>query len=408
MSTLLKILAITLSLLSLGGCSSLERKSSAPDAHYMQAQIPDWPNVRYLVSTKSGVTAMVNDLIEDQRRLGTGAGSGKYLSLSGGGDNGAFGAGLLVGWSQRGNRPDFDLVTGVSTGALLAPFAYLGKDYDPVLTYVYTQTTPEQIYKMRWLLSVVTNDGIADTAPLYDLIAKYVDADFLKKVAYEHHVNGRWLLIGTTNIDAGMPVVWNMGKIASIGTPQALDLFRKIMLASASIPGAFPPVMFDVAVDGETYHEMHVDGGVSAQVFLYPTAAAKNADAAGVVRNKKRDAYIIRNSRLDNDKEDVERSTISIVKRSISQLIQAQGLGDIYQIYQTTQKDRVGFNLAFIGPDFKVARKVEFDPDYMKALYQYGYSRALKGYPWARSPPGLERTFDEDVQAKTLRTASQK
>lgn len=324
----LKIFLLALAALVLAGCSSLERKNSAPDTQYMQAQIPDWPNVRYLISTKAGVTAMVNDLVADQERLGRGVGSGKYLSLSGGGDNGAFGAGLLVGWSQRGTRPDFDLVTGVSTGALLAPFAYLGKDYDPVMTYVYTQTSPDQIYRMRWLLSVVTNDGIADTAPLYDLIAKYVDADFLRKVAHEHQAKGRWLLIGTTNIDAGMPVVWNMGKIASIGTPEALDLFRKIMLASASIPGAFPPVMFDVAVNGETYHEMHVDGGVSAQVFLYPTAAAKRADAAGVMRNNKRDAYIIRNSRLDTDKEDVQRSTISIVKRSISQLIQAQGVGD--------------------------------------------------------------------------------
>lgn len=389
------------------GCASLERKSSAPEQRYMQAQIPDWPNVRYLISTKAGVTAMVNDLKADQKRLGTEPGSGKYLSLSGGGDDGAFGAGLLVGWSQRGDRPKFDLVTGVSTGALLAPFAYLGKDYDPVLTYVYTQTSPDQIYKMRWLLSVFTSDGVADTTPLLDLIAKYVDADFLRKVAYEHQANGRWLLIGTTNIDAGIPVVWNMGKIASIGTPEALDLFRKIMLASASIPGAFPPVMFDVAVDGETYHEMHVDGGVSAQVFLYPTAAAKSADSAGIVRSKKRDAYIIRNSRLDQDKEDVERNTISVVKRSISQLIQAQGLGDIYQIYQTTQKDRVGFNLAFIGPDFKATRKVEFDPEYMKALYQYAYNRAIKGYPWAKNPPGLERAFDEDVKAKPVRVTLQ-
>ena len=400
--TLLTILLTVM----LAGCSSLERKSSAPEQRYMEAQIPNWPNIRYQISTQAGVSAMVKDLKDDQKRLGTEPGSGKYLSLSGGGDNGAFGAGLLAGWSQRGDRPQFDLVTGVSTGALLAPFAYLGKEYDPVLTYVYTQTSPEQIYKMRSLLSVLTDDSIADTAPLYELIAKYVDADFMRKIAYEYQVNGRWLLIGTTNIDAGIPIVWNMGKITSIGTPDALDLFRKVMLASASIPGAFPPVMFDVAVDGETYHEMHVDGGVSAQVFLYPTAAARSADAAGIVRSKKREAYIIRNSRLDHDKEDVERSTVSIVKRSISQLIQAQGLGDIYQIYQTTQKDRVGFNLAFIGSDFKTTRKVEFDPEYMKALYQYGYDRASNGYPWARTPPGLERTFDEDIKSKVIRTSS--
>ncbi|MFM8340357.1 MAG: patatin-like phospholipase family protein, partial [Fluviibacter sp.] len=191
--------------------------------------------------------AMVNDLRESQQRLGAKKlkGTGSYLSIYGGGDNGAFGAGLLAGWTKRGDRPVFNLVPGVSTGALIAPFAYLGPQYDDVLQYVYTQVTPDMIFKKRGLMAAVFEDSIGDTTPLYALISQHINADFMKQVATEYRDNGRWLLVGTTNVDAGVPVVWNMGKIASIGTPEALELFKRVMLASASIPGAFPPVMFD-------------------------------------------------------------------------------------------------------------------------------------------------------------------
>lgn len=395
----LTIMAISLLVTACGG--TLARKSAVPENQHIQAQVEASPGVRYMISSPEGVAAMVNDLRETQQRIGVQnlKGTGNYLSISGGGDNGAFGAGLLAGWTKRGDRPEFALVTGVSTGALIAPFAYLGPQYDNVLQYVYTQVTPDMIFKKRGLMAAVFEDSIGDTTPLYQLISQYIDADFLKKVAYEYQVRGRWLLVGTTNVDAGVPVVWNMGKIAAIGTPEALDLFRRVMLASASIPGAFPPAMFDVVLNGESYHEMHVDGGASMQVFLYPSAAAEKAKEAHVVRRKDLQAYIIRNSRLDNGWQEIERKTMSIVGRSISQLIQAQGIGDIYRIYQTTQRDNVGFNLAFIGPDFNAPHHEEFDTEYMRALYQYAYDQTVKGYPWLHQPPGLTRTVDEDVRA---------
>lgn len=387
--------------LVLTACGALQRKNAVPENQHVQAQIESSPGVRYLIASPEGVAAIVNDLRETQQRLGVKnlKGTGNYLSISGGGDNGAFGAGLLVGWTARGDRPAFNLVTGVSTGALIAPFAYLGKDYDHVLTYVYTETNPDMIFKKRGLIAMMTEDGIADTTPLYKLISQYIDADFMKKVADQYQTTGRWLLVGTTNVDAGVPVVWNMGKIASIGTPEALDLFRRVLLASASIPGAFPPVMFDAVLNGEAYHEMHVDGGASMQVFLYPNAAVRKAKEEHVTRRKDLQAYIIRNSRLDNGWQQIERKTMSIVGRSISQLIQAQGIGDIYRIYQTTQRDKVGFNLAFIGPEFNAPHSTEFDTEYMRALYKYAYDRAVAGYPWSKAPPGLERTIDEDVRS---------
>jgi hypothetical protein len=244
------------------------------------------------------------------------------------------------------------------------------------------------------------SDGLSDTTPLFQLISKYIDEDFLKKVATEYITKNRWLLIGTTNLDAGVPVVWNMGKIASIGTPEALELFRKVMLASASIPGAFPPVMFDFEVSGQSFQEMHVDGGAITQVFLYPSALSQRAQDLKLKLQKQRNAYLIRNARLDPEWRETERGTLSIIQRAISSMIQTQGIGDLYRIYHTTQLDGVSFNLAFIGPDFKFPHKTEFDTAYMQALFDYGYKQGLGGKEWQKYPPGYKRGFDGEMPKK--------
>jgi predicted acylesterase/phospholipase RssA len=392
-------------ILLLCGCSGLERKAAVPAQSLSKAHIAGLPSVRYLVSTQTGVDALVQDVVALESSRGKNAfdGDANYLALSGGGDDGAFGAGLLVGWTQQGSRPTFNLVTGISTGALIAPFAYLGKEYDPILKEVYTSIKPTDVYIERGILSGIISDGLADSTPLYTLISKYVDANFLKKIAYEYTTNGRWLLVGTTNIDAGQPIIWNMGRIASIGTPEALELFRRIMLASASIPGAFPPVMFDFLVDEQVFQEMHVDGGASTQVFLYPAAAAVKANELGIQRRNNRQVYIIRNSRLDPRWNETERRTLSVAGRAISQLIQTQGIGDLYRIYNTAQSDNVGFNLAYIGSDFNEPHTEEFDTKYMNALYQYGYEHAIKGYPWSKYPPGFRGAYDVDGQKMIMK-----
>jgi predicted acylesterase/phospholipase RssA len=390
--------------LSLIACGSLERKAAVPPQALSTAKIAGLPSVRYLVSTKAGADAFVHDIVAlEQARSNTDLGSGNYLALSGGGDDGAFGAGLLVGWSKQGSRPEFKLVTGISTGALIAPFAYLGKAYDPLLEDLYTNIKPEDIYIERGILSAFFSDGLADSTPLYQLISKNVDASLLKKIAYEYQTNGRWLLIGTTNIDAGIPVVWNMGKIASIGTPESLELFRRILLASASIPGAFSPVMFDFLVGEQALQEMHVDGGASAQVILYPAASVNRAKELKMKRSDKRQAYIIRNSSLDPRWKETDRRTITVAGKAISQLIQSQGIGDLYRIYSITQHDQVGFNLAYIGSDFKEPHVTEFDTKYMKALFNYGYQQAIKGYPWSKYPPGMKDGYDTDAANMSLK-----
>jgi len=311
----------------------------------------------------------------------------EYLAISGGGENGAFGAGLLVGWTQAGTRPEFKLVTGVSTGALIAPFAFLGPRYDARLKEVYTTISGRDVLETRWFTAALFSDAMASNSPLRKTVARYVDQTMLNDVAAEY-AKGRLLVIGTTNLDARRPVIWNIGQLAASGNPKALELFRSILVASAAIPGAFPPTMIQVDVGGKTYEEMHVDGGATSQVFVYPPGL----NIAQVFREyqtvRERRLYVIRNARLDPEWSDVDRRTLSITGRAISSLIQTQGVGDLYRIYLTSQRDHVDFNLAYIPSSFNVPLPQPFDTHYMNELFKLGYELAAKGYPWAKVPPG--------------------
>jgi hypothetical protein len=309
-----------------------------------------------------------------------------YLALSGGGDDGAFGAGLMVGWTEHGNRPSFKLVTGISTGALIAPFAFLGPDYDSALTSVYTEVDQKDIIEKRTILAALTDDGMADTTPLFRLISRYVDDEMIRRIAREYD-RGRLLLIATTNLDAARPVIWNIGAIAKSGHSKSHELIRRILLASASIPGAFPPVMFDVDVGGSPFQELHVDGGAVAQTFLYPPTISLRGAIPGFRRS--RSAYIVRNAKLTSTPMETERRTLSIAGRAITTLIASNGVGDLYRMYTTTQRDGVAYKLAFIGSDFAEPYPGLFDRTYMNKLFDYGRSKARSGYPWRSAPPSL-------------------
>jgi Patatin-like phospholipase len=315
--------------------------------------------------------------------------SASYLAVSGGGDDGAFGAGLLVGWSESGTRPSFKLVTGVSTGALIAPFAFLGSTYDPQLRAIYTDITPSEVYRRRWLIEAVFSDALSDSAPLFQLISRYANADLLAAVAREYR-KGRLLLIGTTNLDQQRPIIWNIGAIAASDRPGALDLFRKILLASASIPGVFPPVMIDVEAGGHRYQEMHVDGGAVAQTFLIPQQVGIIFRRQGNLPVRDRHAYIIRNGRLDPEWSSVDRRLLSITGRAIATMIHYSGYNDVIRLYSSAQRDGVDFNLAYIGADFTTERKENFDQAYMRALFEYGYRQGRNGYHWFKLPPVMD------------------
>jgi len=313
-----------------------------------------------------------------------------FLAISGGGDDGAFTAGLLNGWTAHGDRPEFKAVTGVSTGALIAPFAFLGPRYDHALTQVYTGVSQKDIFERRSLLRAFFGDALSDTTPLYRLISHYVDRPLLDAIAAEY-AKGRVLLVATTDLDTLEPVIWNMTAIAASQDPAALELFRKVLIASAAIPGAFPPVMIDVTVGGVHYQEMHVDGGATAQVFAYPPTLDVRATAAQYgAADRKRSLYVIRNARLDPEWANVKRRTLPIAGRAISSLMQTQGVGDLYRIFVTTRDDHVDFNLAFVPASFNTPHTKQFDQAYMRSLYQTGYQLGLAGYAWAKSPPGYD------------------
>jgi len=382
----------------LGGCSLPTRQHAVPQAWSEKAEVVGLPGVRYVVRAEmpevaqEGIDSVKKEMayLAAQGQLnGNHLPPANFLALSGGGDDGAFGAGLLCGWTVAGTRPEFKLVTGISTGALLAPFAFLGPKYDAQLREVYTRSTPRDILEPRSILAAVFSDALADNAPLGRLVQKHVNEDMLKEIAKEYE-KGRLLLMATTNLDARQAVIWNMTKIAASGSPKALELFHKIMLASAAIPGAFPPVMFDVKADGKRYQEMHVDGGTMSQVFIYPSSVRLNELAQSVGVRRERKLYIVRNARLDPDWAHVERSTMTIAGRAVASLIHTQGIGDLYRIYSTAQRDGVDFNLTFIPSTFNHTHAEEFDNGYMRALYDVGYAAGVKGVQWSKTPPGFQ------------------
>jgi hypothetical protein len=388
------VLITAVALVQAIGCSRPHRLPAVPQAQQAEAEVPGLPGVRFRPGQWDAIMKEAFESVERERaELAAHGHEGglppvAFLAVSGGGDNGAFGAGLLNGWTAAGDRPTFKVVTGISTGALIAPFAFLGKDYDAKLKSLYTGVSPKDILEKRNMLAAVMNDAMADNRPLWRQLETNVIREMLDRVAAEYK-KGRLLLIGTTDLDARQGVIWNMTKIATSPDPRALDLFRKIMIASAAIPGAFPPTMIEVEARGQRYQEMHVDGGATVQVFVYPPSINIGALSKTQGLERTRNLYIIRNSRLDPDWASVERRTLSIAGRAISSLIHNQGIGDLYRIYATSQRDGVGFHLARIPETFNAAHKEEFDTEYMRALYDDAYAMASKGYPWETVPPGF-------------------
>lgn len=391
----LLVAVLSIGIVVLGACSIPERGTAVPAADTARALPLGIPNARFFADEDP--KAIVDEATRAfERELAALRAEGKsttrlppvsYLAVSGGGDNGAFGAGLMNGWTALGTRPEFKMVTGVSTGALIAPFAFLGPSYDDALRDVYTTMTPEKVFRVRGLTAALFDDAMADTGPLAQVIEGYADQKMLDAIAREYQ-RGRLLLIGTTHLDAQRPVIWNIGAIAASAHPGALDLFRKILRASAAIPGLFQPVLFDVEIDGKKYQEMHVDGGAIAQLFLYPPSI--NISTSGIRRE--RHAYIIRNARLDPDYAASERRTISIAGRAINTMLAASGQNDVLRTYFVSQRDGVDYNLAYIGSGFSAPKTGEFDQAYMRALYAYGFQEGKDGRAWHKLPPGLQRT----------------
>jgi len=327
----LQFLFLLLIVLICQGCGSQIIRNAVPEYLKDQVTVLDTADLRFIpyeISEEfihSYITTMMQQQT-DSKLLYEDNGNTKpayILALSGGGEGGAFGAGILNGWTITGTRPEFTVVTGISTGALIAPFAFLGSDYDWVLKELYTDTKAEQLVRKNNIFSIFRLDALYDTTPLRKLIAEYITADTLQKISHEH-LKGRRLFIGTTNLDSLRSIIWDMGAIASSNHAESLELFRNIMLASASIPTIYPPVYIKVQTDGKNFDEMHVDGGTSSQVFVYPTEFKIKELSKQYNYNRERNLYIIFNSKLLPKGQSVEPGLKTIAWRSIKKFFAAR------------------------------------------------------------------------------------
>jgi predicted acylesterase/phospholipase RssA len=364
---ILPILTLVIALLS--GCSPARR--AVPENMIETTAIPDMP---------ANIRVFDQDFVPDFKQDANDANGCALLALSGGGANGAFGAGVLYGWTQSGKRPQFQVVTGISTGALIAPLAFLGSDCDKELKQIYTSISDKDIFIVKDILGfagMLWNESYADTKPLSQLIERTLTQERLDAIAREH-AKGRRLYVGTTYLDAQRFVIWDMGAIASSRSPKAAELFRKVLLASSAFPGAFPPVFFDVqAADGNMYDEMHVDGGVVTGVFCY----VKPLSETGQTPTRLCDIYVIKNGIGAPDVKQVKRNAIKILEHSFFTMMKIQTWTDLNRIYWMAKHDNAEFAYMCIPKEYVPKTKKMFDPKEMKILFDIGYEKG-KNCDW--------------------------
>jgi hypothetical protein len=352
--------------------STAEQQEPPPRVPFTAAEdaastIPGMPDVRFWADdTEAFKAALPKE-------------PGPWLILSSGGSDGAFGAGMLNGLSAAGKRPDYAVVTGVSTGALMSPFAFAGPRYDEALRKAYTTITAADVFEA----GSSSGESFVNSWPLKDTIAKQMTAELLNDIAAEHR-RGRRLFVVTTDLDSARSVVWNMGAIAAHGGDAALNLFRSVLLASASVPGGFPPVMIDVEANGKRFQEMHVDGGLGGQFFV---ASPQLMSSTSDYRLPATQLYIIVNTDLQREFTVVDRFAPKILTQSISMAVPVDTRLMLDRTYVAAKRSGVGFNVASIPASFNAPSRGPFDSDYMGALFQTGYEQGRSAAPFSAELP---------------------
>jgi hypothetical protein len=411
--------ALTLLLgVTLVGCATSPPRHPLPPELADQARLPNMPtDVRYWGDeAASALRDWLDPAAADRLPACCAAilnSPHNYLVVSSGGVDGAFGAGLLVGWTAAGTRPEFQIVTGVSTGATIATLAFLGPEYDDSLRQVYSTYSTADFVERRSFKQTLTGDAAMDTARFRRLIDHYLGDREVARIATEAR-KGRKLLIGTTHLDAARPVVWDITRIAASGAPNARQLIGDLILASSTLPGVFPPVRIDVVANGARYDELHVDGGVTSMLFLGPTGfdwqrVVDHLHVAGrpqvyVIRNARERRYleafrggispllertassIARDERGLPEWDQVDPSVSTVLWRSLWSMFLTRGLEDPVRSFNAAQGDALALNLARIPDDFEHDSDEFLDRDFMRALFERGYGMAKGGYPWITEP----------------------
>lgn len=366
-----------LALASLVGCASLPREAftrleqeRAAVAGY--GRIREWadasPRVLGTFVARPGPRASAN-----------------VLAISGGGAGGAFTAGLLKGWSRSGRRPTFAIVTGVSTGALIAPFAFLGSDYDGVLERLYRTGVSTSLHRLRNPVEILAGNGLLDPAPLQRLIAENLGPELIERIGAQHR-DGRRLYVVTTNLDAQRPVVWDVGRIAASGRPDSVALVRTILLASASIPAVYPPVLIRSWAGEKPLEEMHVDGGAAMQFFLPVDALAEPGPKRAGASTR---LWVVVNNTLPPEFGMTEHGTIAVGYRSFATLMKSHAEDNARVAFARAQRHGYDFNLAFIDRTVEYQADHPFAQDYMETVFVIGEEQGLSGAAWRKSVEGI-------------------
>jgi predicted patatin/cPLA2 family phospholipase len=310
------------------------------------------------------------------------------LVLSGGGMNGAYTAGVLRGWTDSGQRPPFDVVTGISTGALIATFAFLGSEYDAELARLYTSMRREDIFRPR----LVCLDSVASSEPLEQRIAASATPEILRQTAAAHR-QGRRLYAGTTNLDTKRLVVWDLGAIAARDSAESRDLFRKVLLASCSIPGLLPPVPIDIEIDGKPYTELHVDGGVAASVFLHPAMVGIQEIADVPPSATGSNIWVIVAGKGEPDAVPAKTGLLQITGESLNGVLQTRLEGDLLRVFLLAKYAGAEFHLAAVRQGRPAeANSMSFGPEVMRSLFNEGRRGGRDGTAWRSVPPGIEES----------------
>jgi hypothetical protein len=332
-----------------------------------------------------------------------------FLTLSGGGADGAYSAGLMVGWTAAGGRPEFDIVTGVSTGALVAAAVFAGPEYDAHLQRLYTTVTTQDIISMRKAslpYRVAFSDGMGDNAPLRELLRSVMTPEYMHKVAGEH-AKGRRLYVGTTNVDTRRFVIWDMGAIASRGTPESAELYLDVIVASTTFPGFIRPVRIPVDIDGQAFEELHVDGGATRSMFFMTPEGMSQDDFKPTGLLSESTAYAVVASKLYADPKGVTPRTLAIGLQSIGSMLDAGRRAEAFRLYSYCVQAGMDFKMAAIPDEFPLpGANMEFDPEAMTALFMTGYNQMACGMKWDERPPDFFPRDDYPIRKGTCLTTA--
>ena len=310
------------------------------------------------------------------------------LALSGGGANGAFGAGILIGLEESGQLKDYSIVTGISAGALMAPFVFIGGDAFSKMKEVMLNINDKSVLGKKNFLNTVFKDAFTDGEHLYQFIAEAFPEPMIEQIATQHR-SGKRLFIGTTHFDSGELVIWNVGAIANSEMPNKSELIYKVLAASASIPGVFPPQFINVEHEGVIFEELHVDGGLATQVFFNPSNFdyQQISDSLGLETSPQLD--IIRNGSLKAPYHSLRDKGLDLVAKSVSSLTLAQTRGDLYRMKYICEINNIDMQFTYMEHDFSYAKRTKdmFDEHYLLTIYKYGYHKATRGKPWVTELP---------------------